>query len=99
MPSPVDLTILLLTILLPLAWWFRNSLPIIGGKPRAALTTNGSASRKVDEGDPRDFVGKMERAVSVVAITWCTGSIAPFALLIVPEQTLRHVLRLPDWYS
>jgi hypothetical protein len=99
MPSPIDLTILLLTILLPLAWWFRNSLPIIGGKPRAALTTNGSAARKVDEGDPRDFVGKMERAVSVTAIPRWNAHIAPFALLIVPEQTLCHVLRLPDWHS
>jgi NADPH-ferrihemoprotein reductase len=98
MPSPIDLTILLLTILLPLAWWFRNSLPIVGGKPRAALTTNGSASRKVDEGDPRDFVGKMERAVSMIAVSRCTRHIAPFALLIVSEQTLCHVLRLPDRY-
>ncbi|GFZ49232.1 NADPH-hemoprotein reductase [Saitozyma sp. JCM 24511] len=94
MPSPVDLTILLLTILLPLAWWFRNSLPIIGGKPRAALTTNGSASRKVDEGDPRDFVGKMERANKRCAMFYGsqTGTAEEYALRLAKEAKSRFGL-------
>ena len=60
--SPVDLTIVLLTLLLPLLWYFRESLPIIGGKPKN-VTTNAPRKRE-EEGDPRDFVGKMERGVS-----------------------------------
>ncbi len=68
MPSAVDLVIVFLTIALPLAFWFRNSIPFIGGKPRAAVSNgingHGAKASKVDEGDPRDFVGKMERGVS-----------------------------------
>jgi NADPH-ferrihemoprotein reductase len=67
MASPFDILILLLTIGLPLAYYFRDSLPIIGGKSNpAAAVTNGHATKKrEEEGDPRDFVGKMERAVSL----------------------------------
>jgi len=70
MPTVIDLVIIFLTISLPLAFWFRESIPFIGGKPRSALTSNGvaaSAKSKVEEGDPRDFIGKMERGVSIWA--------------------------------
>lgn len=64
--SQVDLVILLLAVALPLLWWFRESLPFIGGKPRdaadAAIKRGGAGAD--EEGDPRDFVGKMERGVS-----------------------------------
>lgn len=63
--APVDLTIVGLAILLPLLWYFRESLPIIGGKPRAAVSVPAHSKRKEDEGDPRDFVGKMQRGVSL----------------------------------
>jgi NADPH-ferrihemoprotein reductase len=65
MPSPLDLTIIALTLLLPIMFWFRESLPFIGAKRRAAVSTGNVTKAKVDEGDPRDFVGKMERAVSI----------------------------------
>ena len=58
-----DLTLVILTLALPLLWWFRESLPFIGSKPRLP-TSNGTAKTAVDEGDPRDFVQRMERAVS-----------------------------------
>lgn len=68
MPAPIDLFILALTIVLPLAWYFKDSLPIIGGRSRSGTTSSlaGGSGKKgaVDEGDPRDFVGKMERGVS-----------------------------------
>jgi len=66
MPSPLDLAIVLLTLLLPLAWYFRESLPFIGAKPRSAAYTNGNGvgHGKDDDGDPRDFVEKMEKLVN-----------------------------------
>ena len=66
MPSPLDLAIALLTLLLPLAWYYRDSLPLIGGKPRVTALTNGHGHNKlkVDDGDPRDFVEKMAKSVS-----------------------------------
>lgn len=66
MASPIDYVIILLTIVLPLTYYFRESLPFIGGRP-ATASSNGHAvpKRKEEEGDPRDFVGKMERAVSL----------------------------------
>ncbi|KAL7424371.1 hypothetical protein Q5752_000053 [Cryptotrichosporon argae] len=62
MPAPIDVVIALLSLLLPLAWYYRESLPIIGGRPRASAATAKGAARREDAGDPRDFVGKMERA-------------------------------------
>lgn len=65
MLSPIDLAIVLLTLLLPLAWYFRDSLPIISGKLRPATVSDGNGVHvKVDDGDPRDFVEKMENGVS-----------------------------------
>ena len=63
--APVDLTIVLLTLLLPLLWYFRESLPIIGGKPKKVSAT-GAPKKREEEGDPRDFVSKMGRGVSVL---------------------------------
>ena len=65
MPAPIDMFILILTIVLPLAWYFRDSLPFIG--TRSASVPAGAVKGKnaaVEEGDPRDFVGKMDRGVS-----------------------------------
>ena len=77
MPSPVDLFILILTIALPLAWYFRDSLPLIGSRsPTSGSSVANKARNAVDEGDPRDFVGKMERGVSCVPYTlshMCNG--------------------------
>ena len=69
MPSPIDIVIILLTFMLPLSWYFRNSLPLVRGKARGQKisTGNGVGHYKVEEGDPRDFVGKMERGVSSLA--------------------------------
>lgn len=68
--SQVDLVILFLTVALPLLWWFRDSLPFIGGKPRssadAAALKRGGVGGADEDGDPRDFVGKMERGVSIM---------------------------------
>lgn len=67
--SQVDLVILFLAVALPLLWWFRESLPFIGGKPASAADASlkrGGAGAD-DEGDPRDFVGKMERGVSILS--------------------------------
>ena len=67
--TPLDMTILILTIALPLLWYFRDSLPLIGGRSKSNLTNGVSHSKsKVDEGDPRDFVAKMEKAVSLVCL-------------------------------
>jgi NADPH-ferrihemoprotein reductase len=63
--APVDLTIILLTLLLPLLWYFRESLPIVGGKAKK-ITTTGASKKREEEGDPRDFVAKMERGVSPI---------------------------------
>lgn len=67
MASPFDLLILFLTIALPLAYYFRDSLPIIGAKssPSTVLSNGNVSKKREEEGDPRDFVGKMERAVSL----------------------------------
>ncbi|KAI5450457.1 hypothetical protein NCC49_003079 [Naganishia albida] len=65
MPSPVDLTLVVLTILLPILYLYRNSIPFINAPKDAANKINGvagkAASALADEGDPRDWVAKMER--------------------------------------
>lgn len=66
MLSAIDIVIITLTIALPLLFFFRESLPFIGGKTRAAAPHAAIANKaSVDEGDPSDFVGKMTRAVRV----------------------------------
>jgi len=72
MPSPVDLVIILLAIALPLLFIFRESIPGIGGR-KPTLPGDDSAERKTDvagaagayDGDPRDFVEKMNKLVSL----------------------------------
>lgn len=66
MLSAVDIVIITLTVALPLLYFFRESLPFIGGKTRAAAPHAAVTNKaNVDEGDPSDFVGKMTRAVRV----------------------------------
>ncbi len=75
MVSAVDTVIVVLTIALPLLYFYRESIPFIGGKVKSTIIGNGHANGsangngngkaiKEDEGDPRDFVAKMEKAVS-----------------------------------
>lgn len=66
MASQVDLLIIALAVILPLLFWFRESIPFIG-KPKGdefGRSAGDSAAAEEEEGDPRDFVGKMTRAVS-----------------------------------
>lgn len=66
MPSAVDIVIIVLTVALPVLYFFRESLPFIGGRTRAAAPHAPVANKtSVEEGDPSDFVGKMRRAVRV----------------------------------
>jgi hypothetical protein len=71
MPSPIDITLVVLTILLPVLYLYRNSIPFINSPKDAANTVNSIggkvASVVVDEGDPRDWVAKMEKNVSLRA--------------------------------
>ncbi|WVR04474.1 hypothetical protein IAU60_001477 [Kwoniella sp. DSM 27419] len=103
MPSQVDLSIIILSIALPILFLFRNSLPFIGGKPRVAAATgavqngasSGAAARgKVveDEGDPRDFVGKMERANKRCVIFYGsqTGTAEEYAIRLAKEAKSRY---------
>lgn len=62
MATTVDLVIIALVVVLPLLFFFRNSLPFIGGKPRQVASA--VASKVADEGDERDFFDKMQRGVS-----------------------------------
>ncbi len=72
MVSTIDIVIISLTILLPVLFIYRDSLPFIGGKPltsAAAAAANGNGNGVAggvdkEEGDPRDFVEKMGKAVS-----------------------------------
>lgn len=73
--TPIDLTIIVLGVILPLLWFFRESLPIIGGKPRSTGAPVAASKKKEEEGDPRDFVGKMQRGVS-----WLLGCFDTYAL-------------------
>lgn len=67
MASQVDLVIIALAVLLPLLFWFRESLPFIGkrGKDELGRGVGAAGADDEEEGDPRDFVTKMTRAVSV----------------------------------
>lgn len=73
MATSVDWLIVGLAILLPLLWWNRNSLPFIGGKPRAAgaavASSNAAGGAAAEEvGDDRDFYDKMKRGVSFQSV-------------------------------
>ncbi|WRT64992.1 uncharacterized protein IL334_001933 [Kwoniella shivajii] len=97
MPTQLDLVIILLTISLPLLYFYRESLPFIGGKPKVAYQ-NGSASgnvKKVEEaGDPRDFVAKMERAGKRAVIFYGsqTGTAEEYAIRLAKEAKSRFGL-------
>lgn len=79
MPSTVDLVLVLLTILLPVCYLYRESLPIIGGKSRSAPAGFVDVKKRVQEedGDPRDFVEKMKKGVSDAADDWIRTIIIP----------------------
>ena len=67
MPTPADTLIVVLLVLLPVLYYYRETLPLIG-KPvklgdRAGV--NGNAGKKQEEeGDPRDWLEQMQKAVS-----------------------------------
>ncbi|EIW68745.1 hypothetical protein TREMEDRAFT_71903 [Tremella mesenterica DSM 1558] len=90
MPSPIDIVILLLTIILPLGWYFRNSLPLIGTKrPPTQVKT------KVEEdGDPRDFVSKMERTGKRLVMFYGsqTGTAEEYTIRLAKEAKTRFGL-------
>lgn len=64
MPSPADTVIVGLLVLLPVLYIFRNSLPFIN-KPASSAAVNVKSKVPEDEGDPSDWVEKMERGVSL----------------------------------
>ncbi|OCF59039.1 NADPH-ferrihemoprotein reductase [Kwoniella mangroviensis CBS 10435] len=98
MATQLDLLIIILTVSLPLLYFFRESLPFIGGKPFADSTQNGSASSKAkkveEEGDPRNFVEKMERAGKRAVIFYGsqTGTAEEYAIRLAKEAKSRFGL-------
>ncbi|WWC67713.1 uncharacterized protein I206_101625 [Kwoniella pini CBS 10737] len=96
MATQLDLLIILLTISLPLLYFFRESLPFIGGKPLPS-TQNGSigkAKKVEEEGDPRNFVEKMERAGKRAVIFYGsqTGTAEEYAIRLAKEAKSRFGL-------
>lgn len=80
MPTPADTLIVVLLVLLPVLYFYKDSLPLIG-KPsknsgdRAGVNGNGSKGGVEEEGDPRDWLEQMNKAVSFrlrlkQALTW-----------------------------
>jgi hypothetical protein len=69
MPTPADTLIVVLLVLLPVLYFYKDSLPLIG-KPsknsgdRAGVNGNGSKGGVEEEGDPRDWLEQMNKAVS-----------------------------------
>ena len=72
MPTPADTIIVVLLVLLPILYVYRDSLPLIGKSAlnKASSTTSngvgGAAGKKnkEDQGDPRDWLEQMKKAVS-----------------------------------
>ncbi|WWC59241.1 uncharacterized protein I303_101791 [Kwoniella dejecticola CBS 10117] len=96
MATQLDLLIILLTVSLPLLYFFRESLPFIGGKALPSKQ-NGSAAKakKVEEeGDPRNFVEKMERAGKRAVIFYGsqTGTAEEYAIRLAKEAKSRFGL-------
>ncbi|OCF37507.1 NADPH-ferrihemoprotein reductase [Kwoniella heveanensis BCC8398] len=104
MASQLDLALIILTVALPLLYFFRESIPFIGGKPLgssngagvggqngAGVGAGGKGNAAVDEGDPRDFVGKMERANKRCVIFYGsqTGTAEEYAIRIAKEAKSR----------
>lgn len=110
MPSAVDIVIIVLTVALPVLYFFRESLPFIGGRTRAAAPHALVANKtSVEEGDPSDFVGKMRRAVRVSGTeigrlevkltTRCRTSAVSSSMvlkLVLPKNTLSVLPRKPN---
>jgi NADPH-ferrihemoprotein reductase len=78
MPTPADTLIVALLVLLPVLFYYRDSLPLIG-KPgtnrsgdRAGAGGNGGKGVVEEEGDPRDWLEQMRKAVSLV-LSWVAG--------------------------
>ncbi|OXM79615.1 NADPH-ferrihemoprotein reductase [Cryptococcus neoformans Bt63] len=95
MLSAVDIVIITLTVALPLLYFFRESLPFIGGKTRAAAPHAAVANKaNVDEGDPSDFVGKMTRANKRCVIFYGsqTGTAEEYAIRLAKEAKSRYGL-------
>ena len=67
MPTPADTLIVVLLVLLPVLYFYKDSLPLIG-KPsknsgdRAGVNGNGSKGGVEEEGDPRDWLEQMNKA-------------------------------------
>ncbi|TXT11153.1 hypothetical protein VHUM_01904 [Vanrija humicola] len=94
----VDLLIVGVAILLPLLWWFRESLPFIGGKPRqsvaaaaAAKSGAGAGADDDDDDNPRDFVTKMDKMGKRAAVFFGTqtGTAEEYAIRLAKEAKSR----------
>ncbi|KAK4687869.1 NADPH-ferrihemoprotein reductase, partial [Tremellales sp. Uapishka_1] len=95
MPAPIDILIIALTIVLPLAYYFRDSLPFIGVKPdKVALGARTSGHGGADEGDTRDFVDKMQRAGKRCVMFYGsqTGTAEEYAIRLAKEAKSRFGL-------
>lgn len=102
MPSPVDITIVALAILLPLLYVYRNQLPFIGGKPRdlgngnangtKSAIANGNGAANGNLADSRNFVEKM-RASSKRCVMFFgsqTGTAEEYAVRLAKEAKQRY---------
>lgn len=70
MPTPADTLIVVLLVLLPVLYYYRDTLPLIGKPAKSGdrASVNGvNGKKKEDEGDPRDWLEQMQRAVSISA--------------------------------
>ncbi|BEJ12801.1 hypothetical protein CspHIS471_0212610 [Cutaneotrichosporon sp. HIS471] len=95
MASQVDLIIIALAVLLPLLFWFRESLPFIGGSKKSHDVGHvAAAGGDGEEGDPRDFVGKMKRAGKrcVVFYGTQTGTAEEYSIRLAKEAKSRYGL-------
>jgi NADPH-ferrihemoprotein reductase len=73
MPTPADTIIVVLLVLLPILYVYRDSLPLIGksalNKASSSTTSNGvvgaaGKKKREEQGDPRDWLEQMKKAVS-----------------------------------
>jgi len=97
MPSPIDILIISLTILLPLLFFYRDSLPLIGGKhpgTTSSLLPKGASDvvPPLDRGDPRDFVYQLERSNKRCIMFYGsqTGTAEEYAVRLAKECKSRY---------
>ena len=74
MPTPADTIIVVLLVLLPILYVYRDSLPLIGKSAlnkasSSSSTSNGAVGlagkkKREEQGDPRDWLEQMKKAVS-----------------------------------